>query len=278
MKFYCPKAPIKFIIRRQLLLAEGLLLKNPANVPLQDLREEPYASILCYPKRNEAELESRLEELEKHGVTAVEFAGKGNAFNVPVLGKGYVGVVVIAQRYTQRVALKIRRIDADRPSLMHEAEMLMKANSAGVGATFIEASKNFLLMQLIDGDFLHVWLETNKEKKCVRQVLTEVLEQCWQLDLAELDHGELSNAPKHLIIDKSNQPWIIDFESSSDTRKPANVTAICQYLFMSGGFVAKSLGETLGERNRGTVIEALRFYKHMKTRENLDGLMKACLY
>jgi putative serine/threonine protein kinase len=180
-------------------------LKDPVTLPLQGLREEPYASILCYPKRNEAELESRLEELEKHGVTAVEFTGKSNAFNVPVLGKGYVGVVITAQRYTQRVAVKIRRVDADRPSLLHEARMLVKANSAGVGPTLIEASKNFLLMQLVDGDLLPAWLETNTEKTRVRQVLVEVLEQCWQLDLAGLDHGELSKAPKHLIIDESNR-------------------------------------------------------------------------
>jgi putative serine/threonine protein kinase len=253
-------------------------LKEPVTLPLQGLREEPYASILCYPKRNEAELESRLEELEKHGVTAVEFNGKGNAFNVPVLGKGYVGIVITAQRYTQRVAVKIRRVDADRPSLMHEARMLAKANSASVGPALIEASKNFLLMQLVDGDLLPAWLEKNTEKTRVRQVLVEVLEQCWQLDLAGLDHGELSKAPKHLIIDESYQPWIVDFETSSDTRKPANVTAISQYLFMGGGAVARAVSETLGERNREDIIESLRFYKSAKTRASLDRVMEVCLY
>jgi len=253
-------------------------LKDPVTLPLQGLREEPYASILCYPKRNEAELESRLEELEKHGVTAVEFTGKSNAFNVPVLGKGYVGVVITAQRYSQRVAVKIRRVDADRPSLMHEARMLTKANSAGVGPTLIEASKNFLLMQLIEGDLLPAWLEKNTEKTRVHHVLREVMEQCWQLDSAGLDHGELSKAPKHLIIDESNQPWIVDFETSSDTRKPANVTAISQYLFMSGGAVAKAVAGMLGERSREEIIEALRIYKHSKTRESLDRLLKACLF
>jgi putative serine/threonine protein kinase len=253
-------------------------LKEPVTLPLQGLREEPYASILCYPKRSEAELETRLEDLEKHGVTTVEFTGKGNAFNIPVLGKGYVGIVIAAQRYTQRVAVKIRRVDADRPSLLHEARMLVKANSAGVGPTLIEASKNFLLMQLVDGDLLPAWLETNTEKTRVRQVLVEVLEQCWQLDLAGLDHGELSKAPKHLIIDESNQPWIVDFETSSDTRKTANVTAISQYLFMSGGAVATTVAGTLGERSREEIIESLRFYKRAKTRESLDRLLKTCLY
>ena len=252
-------------------------MKEPITLPLEGLKEEPYASILCYPKRTEDELQSRLKELEMHGVTAVEFAGKGSAFNVPVLGKGYVGIVVIAQRYNQRLALKIRRVDADREDLLHEAKMLGKANSAGVGPTFVDASKDFLLMQLIEGDLLPAWLETNKEKSTLRQVLAETLEQCWHLDLLGLDHGELSKAPKHVIIDQYNQPWIVDFETSSDTRKPSNVTAICQYLAMSGGPSARMISEVLGERNREEVISVLRSYKKDQTRETLDRVILACL-
>ena len=253
-------------------------MKEPATLSLEGLKEEPYGSILCYPKRTEDELQSRLRELEMHGVTAVEFSGESSAFNVPVLGKGYVGMVVIAQRYGQRLALKIRRVDADRADMLHEAKMLSKANSAGVGPTFVDASKNFLLMQLIEGDLLPAWLKTPNDKSLVRQVLSETMEQCWQLDMTGLDHGELSKAPKHVIIDNYMQPWIVDFETSSDTRKPANVTAICQYLTMSGGPITKMISEVLGERNREEVISALRNYKKDHTRENLDRVMQACLH
>ena len=253
-------------------------MKEPVTVPLENLNEEPFASIICYPKYTEDELQSRLKELELLGVAAVEFAGKGNAFNVPVLGKGYVGIVAIAQRYSQRLALKIRRVDADRANLFHEAEMLGKANAVGVGPALVDVSKNFLLMQLIEGDLLPKWLKENPEKNHVRQVLAEVLEQCWQLDMAGLDHGELSKAPKHVIVDHYQQPWIVDFETSSDRRKPANVTAICQYVIMSGGPIPKTISKVLGERNRDEVIEALRHYKKEKTRENLDRLIQACLF
>src|SRR3989304_7938459 len=112
-----------------------------------------------------------------HGVTASEFAGKGSAFNVPVLGKRYVRIVAIAQRYGQRLALKIRRVDADRADMLHEATMLNKANSAGVGPTLVEAGKNFLLMQLIEGDMLPAWLKTHNAENLVRQKLNETMEQ-----------------------------------------------------------------------------------------------------
>lgn len=253
-------------------------MRSPVTLPLEGLKEEPYASILCYPRRTEEELQTRVEELKMHGVTAIEFSGKGNAFNVPVLGKGYVGIVVVAQRYGQRLALKIRRIDADRIDLLHEGEMLGKANSVGVGPVLVDVSKNFLLMQLVEGDLLPAWLDINQDQTLLRQILGEVLEQCWKLDLSGIDHGELSKAPKHIIVDRCGQPWIVDFETSSDKRQPANVTAICQYLTMSGGQIPRKIGEVLGERKRELVIEAIRDYKKKKTRESLDQLTQVCFY
>ena len=254
-------------------------MKSPVIVPVEQLREEPYASVLCFPKLRDAELQSRLEELKNHGVTAVEFSGKASAYGVPVpvLGKGFVGIVVIAHLNGQRVALKILRVDADRPDLLHEAEMLSKANTAQVGPKFIGVSKNFLLMQLIDGDLLPAWLETHKEKNLVQNVLSEVLEQCWRLDKMGLDHGELSKAPKHVIVDGAQKPWLVDFETSSDTRKPANVTSMCHFLFSSTGEVARAIVETLGERNKKEIVKTLQQYKQCRTRQNFDSVLQACL-
>jgi putative serine/threonine protein kinase len=246
-------------------------------VSTENLNAEPYASVLCYPKANEAELESRLMELREHGINAVEFAGETSAFNVPVLGKGFVGIVVIAYLDGQRVALKIRRVDADRLGLQHEARMLGKANYVQVGPTLKGVSKNFLLMQLIDGALLPAWLGVHKETEHVRGVLNEVLEQCWQMDNIGLDHGELNKAPKHIIVDKQRKPWIVDFETASIDRKPANLTSICQFLFTGGGAVARMVASTLGERNREKIISALRRYKNDRTRENFNHVLGACL-
>jgi putative serine/threonine protein kinase len=242
----------------------------------ENLEEEPYASILCYPRVSDAELQNRLGELREHGVKAVEFAGKTSAFNVPVLGKGFVGIVVTAHLDGQSVALKIRRVDADRLGLQHEAQMLAKANFVHVGPRLISVSKNFLLMQFIDGAVLPDWLDVHKEKKPLRNVLNDILEQCWRLDNIGLDHGELSKAPKHLIVDKTQKPFIVDFETASLNRKPANVTSACQFLFASGGAVAKAVAEVLGERNREEIIWALRLYKKDRIRENFDRVLQVC--
>jgi putative serine/threonine protein kinase len=253
-------------------------LETPLIVPIENLKEEPYASILCYPRVSEAELRNRLGELQNLGVKAVEFAGKASAFNVPVLGRGCIGIVIIAHSDGQRAALKVRRVDADRLGLQHEAQMLAKANSVDVGPKFMSVSNNFLLMQFIDGDLLPNWLEAPKEKGQVHSVLKEFLEQCRRLDAIGLDHGELSHAPKHLIVAKDEQPFIVDFETASVNRKPANVTSICQFLFTSRGVLTRMVAETLGERSSEEIVSALRLYKNHRTRGNFDRVLMACLY
>ena len=244
-------------------------------ITLEKLGEEPYASILCYPRPSKAELKKRLKELQKLSVKALEFSGEKQAFNISVLGKGYVGIVTIAYRNREKMALKIRRVDADRSRMQQEAEMLKKANSVSVGPKLLGASKNFLLMQFIDGDLLPKWLEKRREKAHVRKVLREVLEQCWRLDKAGLDHGELSRAPKHIIINKKGRPFIVDFETASIIRKSSNVTSICQFLFISGT-VARKVAEKLGEKDRETIIDVLRRYKNDRTRENFERVLKVC--
>jgi putative serine/threonine protein kinase len=254
-------------------------VKKPIIVPVDQLIQEPYASVLCFPNPTEAELQSRLQELRGHGVTAFEFSGTASVFGVavPVLGKGFVGIVVIAHLNGKRVAVKIRRADADRADLLHEARMISKANTVNVAPKLIVSSKNFLLMQLIDGDLLPNWLKTNKDAATVKQVLEEILEQCFRLDQIGLDHGELSKAPKHLLVDKTEKPFIVDFETASVERRVANVTAVCQFLFAGNSAVAKILGEIFGERNRSQLIDALKAYKKNRTRRNFEGLLEVCL-
>ena len=250
-------------------------MKKALKITLEKLSEEPYASMICYPGPSKPELKVRLKELQKLGVKALEFSGEKQAFNIPVLGKGCVGVVVIAYIDGEKAALKVRRVDADRSRMQREAEMLKKANSAGVGPRLLGVSKNFLLMQFIDGDLLPKWMEKRKQKALMVKILREVLEQCWRLDIAGLDHGELSHAPKHIIIDKKNKPFIVDFETASLNRKPSNVTSICQFLFISG-VVAEKVAEKLGGKDKKAIIEALRRYKTDRTRENFETVLEAC--
>jgi putative serine/threonine protein kinase len=243
-------------------------------IAIKRLVEEPYASIICYPRVTSSELKERLKELERLGIRALEFSGSKHVLNVHVLGKGCVGIVTIAYRDRAKVALKIRRVDADRSRMQQEAELLGKANLANVGPWLLDVSKNFLLMQFIDGKLLPEWLEKQRSSLKVKKVLRDVLEQCWRLDTAGLDHGELSHAPKHVIVDKKNRPFIVDFETASLKRRPSNVTSICQFLFMSG--IAEKVFEKIGEKSKKTIREALRDYKRFRNATHFRKVLDVC--
>ncbi|MEM2148039.1 MAG: RIO1 family regulatory kinase/ATPase [Candidatus Bathyarchaeia archaeon] len=249
-------------------------MKEDSAVSIRELRGE-HASVICYPKPSESEFNKRLRELEKLGVTALEFSGGKKVSNLPVLGKGCVGIVLIAYRKSEKLALKIRRVDADRAKMQNEAKMLKAANSIDVGPRLVDVSRNFLLMQFIDGVLFPQWLEKHVKKSCLKTVLCDVLEQCWRLDEYGLDHGELSHAPKHLIVDGENKPFIVDFETASLNRRPSNVTSIAQFLFIRG-VVAEKITHKIGVKDKKVIIDALRQYKTRRNRRNFEAVLKVC--
>lgn len=248
-------------------------------VSLKDLHETKHYQVLCYPRCEQEELGRRLKELERLGVKAVEFAGEKSIFDVPVLGKGCVGIVVVSYTIFGKAALKIRRIDADRKGMFHEGKMLNIANTINVGPKLFEMSENFLLMELIEGTHFPQWIESLGERESqsrVRLVLKDVLEQCYRLDETGLDHGELSKAPKHIIVDAEDCPHLIDFETASINRRVSNVTSVCQYFFL-GSQIADKVKEKLGKIDEKELVNALRTYKQERTRKNFEKILEKIL-
>jgi len=248
-------------------------------VSLKGFSEIKHCKILCYPRCEQEELEKRLKELDSLGVQALQFSGEKNIFDVSVLGKGCVGVVVVAYTNLGKSALKIRRVDADRKEMFHEGEMLNRANAINVGPKLFDISENFLLMELVVGSHFPEWLksmEGKEEQLRVRLVLEDVLEQCYRLDEAGLDHGELSNAPKHIIVDADDIPHLIDFETASINRRVSNVTSVCQYLFV-GSQIADKVKEKCGKLDEKELINALRTYKRERTREKFEKILDKIL-
>jgi putative serine/threonine protein kinase len=247
-------------------------------VKIKNLNPKDFGSLICYPNFDDVEFQLRIKELNSLNVKAIELTGRKKAFNFQVLGKGCVSIVVVALlRGNRRFALKIRRTDADRPDTSHEVEMLRIANNVGVGPKLHTYTKNFILMELVDGYNLPEWLETVRGRdrnKRVREVLYKILFSCRRLDLAGLDHGELSHAPKHIIIDKNDEPTIIDFEAASTNRKTSNVRSICQYLFIGSG-VADKIQKILGKLNKEKLVDRIREYKKEASEKNFRELLSA---
>ena len=191
-----------------------------------------------------------------------------------ILGKGYVGVVVLAKKNNKKVALKIRRTDSPRKEMKDEACLLELVNSVDVGPKMFDVSKNFLVMEYLDGEKISQWIQTIKgigTVKKVKLVVRKILEDCYKLDQMGFDHGELSNISKHVIVGEKIS--LIDFESSSIKRRPSNVTSITQAIFIGSG-IAKKIQKIYKNPPKEKIIDALKQYKQEKTEESFERLMK----
>lgn len=247
-----------------------------------DIRSSRLMPLITYPHYSESEYKARITEMESLGVTSIILGGDCGRSTIingaPVAGKGCVGIVVKSKMGNKVCALKIRRTDAGRKTMDEEARLHRIANRAGVGPVLEGQTKNLIAMEFVNGQSIIDWVSgshnnsNNKTplKSEIRAVATAILDQCFSLDVAGLDHGELSRLARHVII--AEKPYIIDFESASNKRKTCNVTAAAQSIFLFG-LVADRVREILGNTDRQKVIYALKTYKHIHTRANFDAVI-----
>jgi putative serine/threonine protein kinase len=156
-----------------------------------------------------------------------------------------------------------------------EGELHRIANRAGVGPSFYANTKNFILMEFIDGCNIIGWLNQQSVKADhVRKVVISTLEQCYNLDRAHLDHGELNCLAHHVLIPKSVNPRIIDFETASINRKTSNVTAAAHSLLLNGR-ISRKVGKIIGFVERETILPLLQVYKRDQSRQSFEKMIHA---
>jgi len=243
-------------------------------LPIKKTVNEPYSKILGYPRATKRQLDYRVVELKKLGISQISFQGKTRIGTLKILGKGYVGVVVLAKKRGNLVALKIRRLDSQRDGMKNEAKLLKQANKVGVGPALFDSSKNFLVMEFLDGEKIGDWINSLSGKGSVnkiKSVIRKILEDCYSLDQIGFDHGELSSIVKHVIVGKKIS--MIDFESSSTERRAANVTSAAQGIYIGSG-ISKKVKRIYKIPPKKEIIEALRDYKRDQTRNSFERFLK----
>ncbi len=244
-------------------------------ISIKKFSEEPYSLILGYPKATNRQIKSRINELEKLKIKSILLTGPTTLGKLAILGKGYVGVVVLAKKGNKQVALKIRRTDSQRKDMKNESILLKLVNSVDVGPKMFAVSKNFLVMEYIEGEKISDWVNLLKgvgSTKKLKSTIKKILQDCYKLDRLGFDHGELSNVSKHVIVGKTKST-LIDFESSSTKRRPSNVTSITQAFFIGSG-IARKTQKIYKNPPKEKIIGALQQYKQKKTQENFEQLLK----
>ena len=244
-------------------------------LPLDKLSQEPYSTIIGYPKATKKQIKTRIIELKKLGIRDVSFQGQTKIGSLNILGKGYVGVVVLSRIKNKLVAVKIRRTDASRTNMVKEAKFLKIANKAGVGPLLLAMSKNFIIMEYLDGKKISEWVNELKSKqdiKLLKSIMQKILEDCYSLDVIGLDHGELSTISKHVVIGKS-KTTIIDYESASTQRRVSNVTSATQAICIGSG-ISKIVRKIYRMPSKNKIIKILRSYKQEQNRQNFEKILE----
>ena len=244
-------------------------------ISIKKFADEPYSKILGYPNATNRQIKSRIKELEKLKIKSISLTGPTTLGKLAILGKGYVGVVVLAKKGNKQVALKIRRTDSQRQNMKNEAILLKLVNSVNVGPKMFSYSKNFLVMEYLDGVKISKWADELKGVSSVKRLkltVKSILEDCYRLDKMGFDHGELSNISKHVIVGEIKST-LIDFESSSTKRRSSNVTSATQAIFIGSG-IAKKAQKMYKIPSREKIIEILKQYKQEKTQDNFEKLLK----
>ena len=239
----------------------------PERARLSELVRTPYIGVLTYPKISLRTAKSRITQLEKLNVDVLVFEGKTRLGRLGILGLGTVSVVVKAEAESRVYALKIRRTDANRPSMDGEWKLTSYANRLGIGPALESHSRDFILMQALEYTELYDWFKGLRgpgSRSSAREMVHVVLNQCRKLDIMGLDHGQLSNLRKHAVV-AGGRPWLIDFESASLARKPKNVTAAAQNLLI-GGRMSSLVRRLIGAKETKPLLTLLGEYKE----ENSD--------
>lgn len=243
---------------------------HPRFQPSQNPQTRPrrLAHFLTYPKNDPNLLEQRLAWLQAQGITGIYNYGSQPKAGLQLLGIGYCGVVLLAARQGQPVALKLRRWDAPQASLQREAEALSAANRVAVGPRLMGHSADILIMDYCPGPGLMQWLETEQPGlDRVWPVLHSLLDQAFRLDQSGWDHGDLRCVTEHVRV-WGDRPRIIDFSRASQDRRPANVTTLVQGIWIGTAIAATlqrqypstSLAQGAAP-HRQPLIQHLRQYK-----------------
>jgi putative serine/threonine protein kinase len=218
-------------------------------------------------------------DLYKLGVKDAILEGPTKVCELNILGKGHSGIVLKVNAFSKKtMALKIRRVDSRRMDSLTEVFNHKLANLVGIGPQIIDNTNDLILMELITGKGIYEWLQDPTTfhlltSTNIINIVNQILEQCYRLDVLHLDHGELTRIDNHVMVSENNDISIIDFESASTKRKPCNVTSATQALLLSGGSISRKICKFIDLKDPDLLLNCLKKYKKIKNRQNFENVI-----
>lgn len=231
---------------------------------LHDL-DLPEVRALSYPNMDPRYSTQVLDELNSLGVEEIAFTDDGRPY---FLGKGFRNVVLLVRVEEKPLAAKVRRDDWPHKEVWREVSVHKAANSLGIGPKLHGFARVVITMEVIEGARLPEWVGEASRDELI-SVMRSLMYQCRALDAACIDHGELGDPSKHVIVSKGGTVVIIDFGSARYSQRPKNFTSIASFLSRSG---VKEAMQCAG-LNPVVDVALLRRYKRTLSEEEFRAVL-----
>lgn len=227
---------------------------------------------LAYPSRNIDYAIKILDEFENLGISTIYITCMKEPL-LKILGKGYRGIALKVVYRGKIAVAKVMRTDSGIESLSKEASMLEIANKIDIGPKLYDKSDHVIVLEYIEGLEFEEWIDKIglEDVDVLKKVLREIFLQAYKLDRIDLDHGELNDMRKHVIVKPDLTPVIIDFGKASLNRKPKNVSSTFSYI--THGPQSRKIMGMLGVKEPPTDI--IREYKIERSEESFRKLLKS---
>jgi len=192
--------------------------------------------------------------------------------NIEYFNKGKRGFIFTGKIKNKKIAIKIKNPKSKAISrIENEANSLKLLNIKNVGPKLLFYDGNFFAYNFIEGIEIIDFIK-NSNKKAILDVIKNVFEQLFILDKLKINKEEMSHPIKHILVDKKNNPTLIDFEKCRYTINPGNVTQFCDFL------MSKTMNSLLKnnkiEISNKKIIETAKQYKKTQSKNNFNKIIK----
>lgn len=173
-----------------------------------------------------------LWELEKKGIQDIHYFahGKRGTIFTGLINQSKFLKSHLSKPNIIKVAIKAKKPESKaQERIENEARWLKGLNKEHIGPYLLWSGENYIVYRFVEGDYILDWIPKNSTKE-IKKVLIGLLHQCFGLDQLGINKEEMHHPVKHIIIDKYNQPILIDFERCYETKKPQNVTQFLEFI------------------------------------------------
>ena len=197
---------------------------------------------------------------------------KNNIKNINYFTKGKRGFIFIGNYKNKKIAIKIKNPESEAIlRINNEIKFLKILNKKNIGPKLLFSDKDYIIYKFVEGNFIIDYLKNNK-KENIKKIIRKILEQMFIMDKLKTNKEEMSHPQKHIIINKKNNPVLIDFERAHHTIRPGNVTQVCDFLI--SGNIKTILQKNNIKINKKGIINAAKKYKKEQNSGNFNKILK----